>query len=119
MWLSFVANVGLLVAKLYGFWLSHSYSVLASAADSLVDILSQASNLSLFAKPLSIQAAFQRRQLLYRRYSSSLWHYLCFKAIRHRLVAANCTAATSSPGSYTQVSPRCVCRLSWLLLSGR
>eukprot|EP00891_Asterochloris_glomerata_P002818 jgi/Astpho2/2818/e_gw1.00050.161.1_t len=42
MWLSFVANMGLLVAKLYGFWLSHSYSVLASAADSLVDILSQA-----------------------------------------------------------------------------
>ena len=43
MWLSFVANVGLLVAKLYGFFLSNSYSVLASAADSLVDILSQVS----------------------------------------------------------------------------
>ncbi len=54
MWLSFVANMGLLVAKLYGFWLSHSYSVLASAADSLVDILSQVSTLSLFAKALRI-----------------------------------------------------------------
>ena len=54
MWLSFVANMGLLVAKLYGFWLSHSYSVLASAADSLVDILSQASKLNLSAEPLSV-----------------------------------------------------------------
>lgn len=41
-WASFSVNFLLLVAKVWGFALSMSYSVLASAADSVVDIASQA-----------------------------------------------------------------------------
>lgn len=41
-WASFTVNFLLLVAKAWGFALSMSYSVLASAADSVVDIASQA-----------------------------------------------------------------------------
>lgn len=41
-WASFTVNLLLLVAKVWGFALSMSYSVLASAADSVVDIASQA-----------------------------------------------------------------------------
>jgi hypothetical protein len=38
--LSWVVNILLLVAKLYAYWLSHSKAVLASAADSAVDLVS-------------------------------------------------------------------------------
>ena len=41
MWSSLVANVLLLVAKIVAYVLSHSSSILASAADSFVDIASQ------------------------------------------------------------------------------
>lgn len=41
-WASFTVNLLLLIAKVWGFALSMSYSVLASAADSVVDIASQA-----------------------------------------------------------------------------
>lgn len=41
-WASLVVNFFLLAAKLWGFAVSASYSVLASAADSVVDIASQA-----------------------------------------------------------------------------
>ena len=41
-WASFAVNFFLLVAKIWGFGISQSYSVLASAADSVVDIASQA-----------------------------------------------------------------------------
>ena len=41
-WASLVVNFLLLAAKLWGFAVSQSYSVLASAADSVVDIASQA-----------------------------------------------------------------------------
>ena len=41
-WASFSVNLLLLIAKVWGFALSMSYSVLASAADSVVDIASQA-----------------------------------------------------------------------------
>lgn len=44
---SLIANVLLLVAKIVAFILSQSKSVLASAADSFVDIASQVTNLSL------------------------------------------------------------------------
>jgi hypothetical protein len=40
--LSWVVNILLLVAKLYAYWLSHSKAVLASAADSAVDLVSAA-----------------------------------------------------------------------------
>lgn len=39
--ISLVANVLLLVVKIYAFWFSKSKAILASAADSLVDIASQ------------------------------------------------------------------------------
>lgn len=42
MWTSLVANVLLLAAKIVAYALSHSSSILASAADSFVDIASQA-----------------------------------------------------------------------------
>jgi hypothetical protein len=38
--LSWVVNIVLLVAKLYAYWLSQSKAVLASAADSAVDLVS-------------------------------------------------------------------------------
>lgn len=41
-WASLAVNFFLLAAKLWGFAVSQSYSVLASAADSIVDIASQA-----------------------------------------------------------------------------
>ena len=41
-WASLAVNFLLLAAKLWGFLVSQSYSVLASAADSIVDIASQA-----------------------------------------------------------------------------
>ena len=41
MWSSLVANVLLLIAKVVAYVLSHSSSILASAADSFVDIASQ------------------------------------------------------------------------------
>ena len=41
-WASLIVNFFLLAAKLWGFAVSASYSVLASAADSVVDIASQA-----------------------------------------------------------------------------
>lgn len=41
-WASLAVNFFLLAAKLWGFAVSMSYSVLASAADSVVDIASQA-----------------------------------------------------------------------------
>lgn len=39
---SWAVNITLLIAKIVAFFLSMSYSVLASAVDSLVDLLSQA-----------------------------------------------------------------------------
>ncbi len=41
MWTSLVANVLLLAAKIVAYMLSHSSAILASAADSFVDIASQ------------------------------------------------------------------------------
>lgn len=41
MWTSLVANVLLLAAKIVAYLLSHSSAILASAADSFVDIASQ------------------------------------------------------------------------------
>jgi divalent metal cation (Fe/Co/Zn/Cd) transporter len=46
MWTSLVANVLLLAAKIVAYALSHSSSILASAADSFVDIASQAGYLT-------------------------------------------------------------------------
>ena len=46
MWSSLVANVLLLAAKIVAYVLSHSSAILASAADSFVDIASQASHCS-------------------------------------------------------------------------
>ena len=44
MWTSLVANVVLLAAKIVAYMLSHSSAILASAADSFVDIASQVHN---------------------------------------------------------------------------
>ena len=44
MWTSLVANVLLLAAKIVAYVLSHSSAILASAADSFVDIASQVCN---------------------------------------------------------------------------
>ena len=101
MWLSFVANMGLLVAKLYGFWLSHSYSVLASAADSLVDILSQASKVEPACQALEClgsspkeTAAVQLAELL------PVALLLRFTATRHKVVAS-CNEALIVPQGAT------------------
>jgi divalent metal cation (Fe/Co/Zn/Cd) transporter len=38
---SLIVNISLLIVKIYAFWASRSKAILASAADSLVDIASQ------------------------------------------------------------------------------